>query len=290
MLQTLQDTNEYSLTVPVIYNEVPQDITITNKLPDNLKVVVRDKGSLLYYYYRHRKELSLNIDLMEWYRDEGISKIPEGTIESMIRSKLRPTTQLLSIQPDTISVFFVRKAKKEVPVILDERISFFPQYMQSGAPEVFPPRVTVYAPQNVLDQISSVKTELLHVDDLKDTVVYSVSIKPIEGVKFSNEKVKVRINVEEFTERSIMVPVTGLNFPSNESLLSFPTEVKISFLVGLSSYAKIDSEDFQVSIDYTELTKSSDKVHKPVLVKFPATAQNIRIYPEKVDCMIERKK
>ena len=47
--------------------------------------------------------------------------------------------------------------------------------------------------------------------------------------------------------------------------------------------------DFQVAVDYEKLKGSKDKMQKPVITKYPVNVRNIRIYPETVDCLIEKK-
>lgn len=288
-LQSLQNIKEFDLTVSVTYREIPEKFSITNKLPDKLRVTLRDKGTLMYYYYKHLKDLSLQIDPMEWYRSEGLNRIPSGTLESRIRYKLRSSTQLLSINPDTISIIFVEKTSRTVSVVLKQNVTLAPQFMLPNHPVVTPSTVTIYAPPSILNHIDSVETEMLEVEDLKDTTTFSVNLKPIEGVRFSRKTVKVHFEVEEFTERSLMVPIIGAGFPLDEVLLSFPSEVKLSFFVGLSSYSKISKKDFQVTVNYDRLIGSKDKMQKPLITKYPATVRNIRVQPETVDCLIEKK-
>lgn len=289
VLQTLQNVTEFELSVPVTYSEVPGKFAITNKLPAKIRVTLRDKGTLMYYYYKHLKDLTLSIDPMEWYRGEGLNKIPAGTLESRFRYKLRASTQLLSINPDTLSFNFVQIASKKVTVVLKQNVTLAPQFMHLNEPVVKPATITVYSTPNILSSLDTVQTEILVVDDLKGIKSYIVKLKPINGVKYSTDKVNVLFETEEFTERSIMVPVTGINFPLDEVLLSFPSEVKIFFFVGLSSYSKISFLDFQVSIDYKKLKASKDKMQSPVISMYPSNVKNIRIYPETVDCLIEKK-
>lgn len=289
MLQSLQEINEYELTIPITYEAVPQNVTITNDLPEAFHVTLRDKGTWLYDYYRHRKELTVHLNPMDWYKAEGISYVEMGIIESRIRSKLRPTTQLLSMVPDTMALFFVEKASKALPVILNKDISPYPQHFLIGEPVVYPSIITAYAPQGILDRLTTVETALVKVKGLKKSTTYKVRLIEKEGVHYSTNYVLVSVKAEEFTERTISIPVTGMNFPVDERLLCFPPEVKISYLIGLSSYSKVDEHDFKLAVEYDELLSSSDKVLKPVLIRKPASVQRIRIQPESVECLIEKK-
>ena len=276
------------MEIPISYSEIPPYISITNKLPEIIKVSLRDKGSNLYYSYRHRKELTVNIDLMKWYHKESVVKIPGSTFDTYLRNRLKPTTQLLRLKPDTIPVYFVEKSSKKVPVHLNSILSLLPQHIFSDLPIINPSVIEVFAPASVLKHLDRVETEMLELKNLDDSIAVILNLKPIEGVRFSTEKVKVRLDIEEFTEKSMMISVTGINFPDGEVLLSFPLSVKVTFFVGISAYSRISPNDFQISVDYTHLMQSDKKAQNVVLVKSPENVRNVRIQPETVDCLIEK--
>lgn len=289
VLQSLQDISEIEMSFPVSYTEMPANIYITNKLPKSVKVTLRDKGSNLYYYYRHRKEFTIHVNLMEWYHKDSIGKIPLSSFDSFLRNRMKPTTQILLYQPDNIFVYFASKGSKEVPVHLNSKLSLSVQHIFSDEPVVIPAKINVYAPASVLHKLNEVETELLTLENIGDSTVATVKLVPVEGVLFSAKTVKVKLNVEEFTEQSLMIPVTGLNFPGGEYLLSFPSSVKVTFFVGLSAYSKISEKDFVITVDRTNLMHSEKRSQKVMLTKSPANVQNIRIQPETVDCLIEKK-
>ena len=289
VLQSLQDVSEIEISIPVSYNEVPAHISITNELPKTIHVTLRDKGTNLYYYYRHRKDMIIHVDLLDWYRKDGIVTIPASSFDSVVRSHLMSTTQLLSINPAKISVYFAEKATRTVPVHLNSRITLSQQYMLIDNPIVEPSSVSLYAPSSVLENVKKVETELLELESINKSIIATVKLLPIDGVVFSTKTVKVRLNVEEFTEGSLTIPVTGVNFPAGENLLSFPSSVKVTFFVALSAYSKVSAKDFTIAVDRANLLKSEKISQKVALTKSPQNVRNLRIYPENVDCLIEKK-
>ena len=104
--------NHYELTLPVVYEPVPQHISITNTLPKSFKVTLRDKGIVLHQYFIHRKEMAVRLNPMDWYRQDGIGKVDRLLIESYIRQSLDPTTELISLYPDTVSFYFLDSSHK----------------------------------------------------------------------------------------------------------------------------------------------------------------------------------
>ena len=74
-LQSTQATSQTELSIPLRYGKLPENITVTNELPDCIKVTVRDKGSHLYNYHIHRRKLGLELDLLRWRADDFIGRI-----------------------------------------------------------------------------------------------------------------------------------------------------------------------------------------------------------------------
>lgn len=287
-LQNTQSTIETKLNIPVKYTEVPDNITITNKLISSVQVTLRDKGGYLYGYAFRRKSLSIEINLMNWRTPNGIGKIPIDQLEYRLASKLRPSTQILRISPDSIVVYFVEKESKTLPVHLNIQINPAPQYMLVDNPQLSPAFVTAYAPSGILDSLNVLETVVLKADGISDTTQLEVALKPIDGVQFSQEKIQVSIPIEAFTEQTFSIPVTGIHFPEGYELRAFPTTIQVSFLVCESLYRHIKIDDFQVSVDYQDILKSPNDLSTIKVIKAPKNIKRMILKPEKVDCLIEK--
>lgn len=288
-LQAMQDIRTYELTLPIVYEPVPQHITITNTLPTSFKVTLRDKGIVLHQYFLHRKELAVRLNPMSWYKKDGIGRVDRLVIESVIRQRLNPTTELISFYPDTVSFYFVEKASKSVKVVVNHQVHPSAQYLLTEDVVAFPAIVTAYAPQELLDKLDSVETSLLRVDGLKDSKTYKVKLKQYDGIRFSVNHVLVNVNVEEFTEKILIVPVVGVGFPSNERLLAFPSTVRLSFLVRLSAYENTKEDDFQVGVTYDRVLGTENKQLKPRVIRQPEHVRRVQIKPEFIECLIEKR-
>lgn len=288
LLQSLQEVREVEMRIPVLYSELPPRIAITNELPSYVFVTIRDKGTNLYYYYRHRKALTIRLNVLDYYHKEDIGKIPSSAIESLLHEKLMSSTQLIRISPDFIPVFFAPKKAKNLPVKLVSSLNFAAQHLLSDTPFIHPTNVEVFAPASILRGIKQVETQVLNIEELKDTTLVTIALKPIKGARFSVNTVEVRLCVEEFTERTFSIPVEGVNFPAGHTLLSFPPTVNVRFFLGLSVYNKIKASDFQAVVDYKDVLSSKDNVCKVRLVKRPEVVQNVRMMPVSVECLSEK--
>ncbi len=287
-LQSTQSLTQSTISFPIRYKELPGNITVSNQLQENVQVTVQDKGSRLYAYHFKRKKLALEVDLMALKTGEGIVSVPMKQFESKIYAKLKPGSNILRIQPDSLLVYFVANESKKIPVTLASDINPAAQHMITGDIEISPAIVEAYAPMAVLDSIRMVKTQLLTLKDLKDTTYYRLSLETVDGVRFSHQEIDVMVPIEPFTECSMEVPVHGFLFPEGQSLRSFPSKVNISFLIPESLYPSMKAEDFLIGVDYEELRQQPNGLVEPRILEAPQTAKRILIKPQQVDCLIEK--
>ena len=288
-LQSTQAVSQSELSIPLKYGKLPEHIIVTNELPRSIKVTIRDKGSHLYNYFTRRRKLGLELDLLRWREEDGISRIPLEQLKPAIFAKLKPSAQILRISPDSLILYFVEKEQKDLPVKLNAHIGLSQQYMLVEEPSVLPAFVTAYAPASILDTLRQIETEALDLPVLKDSISLNVKLKAIEGVHFSQTTVKVHLPVEEFTEIRYEIPVHGMDFPDNLLLRSFPSKVTVSFLVSRSNYQAVKAEDFRLGISYQDLIKSKEDLQSIQLIKIPEYVRRLSLHPDKVECLIEKK-
>ncbi len=288
-LQAIQEIRTYELTIPVVYEPVPKNVTITNKLPLSFKVTLRDKGLVLFQYFQHRKDKPIHLNPMDWYQKDAIGHVDGSVLVSRIRSVLQPTTELLSVSPDTLAFYFVEKASRQLRVLVRHHINPYAQHQLSGSIVAHPAFVIAYAPKEVLDKMDHVETDMLRVEGLKGVKTYRVKLRPQEGVRYSTEYVMISVKAEEFTEKIVNIPVVGVGFPANERLLAFPSIVKVSFLVGLSDYERINESDFQIGVTYNQVVRTNNKEVKLQVLRQPVDIQGVKVRPEQIECLIEKK-
>ena len=91
-----------------------------------------------------------------------------------------------------------------------------------------------------------------------------------------------------YSEKTVEVPIVGINFPADKVLRTFPSKVQVTFQVGLMHFKDVSSEDFFIGITYEDILKAkSDKL--PLSLKSaPDYVSHVRILPASVDYLIEQ--
>jgi hypothetical protein len=113
-------------------------------------------------------------------------------------------------------------------------------------------------------------------------------VKPKIAGDFSTdpEQVRLIIPVEKFTESEINVPITQRNNTSNLRLKLFPETVKITYLVALNDYKKVDADMFSCFVYVSEAKENSGKKLQVTAGTYPKFIKIIRIQPSEVDYLI----
>ncbi len=287
-LQSLQEVRELEVRVPVVFTEITPEITITSNLPEYITVTLSDKGTNLYHYLRHRKDLTITINTLDYLRNQDVGEVTFSAMESLLRNKILASTQINSINPEHIRLYFAKNTSVQIPVRLRYSLSFAPQHQLAKAPSINPSVVKVFAPSGILKSLKYLDTEVLIEKSLDDTTSVWVALKPVNGVRFAQQKVKATFCVEEFTEQSLEVPVQGVHFPKGSIMLTFPSFVKLSYFVGLSAYKHTKSTDFKAVVDYNDWEKSGSNRVAVRLLRQPSGLKNMRIQPATVECLLEK--
>ena len=288
LLQVLNDDYETELSMQLKLKNVPENVVLTSELPNELKIGVQDKGTVLINYLLGKSLYPVTIDFEE-YQDKGNQiRFLSSALSKRVTGQLSQSTKLLAIKPDTLELIYTRGEGKKVPVCLRGEVEAERQYYISE--RIFSPdSVMVYAPQEILDTITAAYTETLHVEEISDTTRHRVGIMPVKGARFTPSYSDITFMVDMYSEKTVEVPVQGINFPEDKLLRTFPSKVQVTFQVGLRQFKTVNAEDFTVVVDYQTLEKEKSEKCKPVLLKSPANVNLIRVAPAEIDYIIEQK-
>ncbi|MBR5081535.1 MAG: YbbR-like domain-containing protein [Bacteroidales bacterium] len=182
-------------------------------------------------------------------------------------------------------VYFTMDALKSkvVPVVLQSNITTARQYDVYGIPMLDPSSVTVFGPQEVMDSIKMVRTELLSRDNVNQSFSATLPLDLLDGQIHSNIKeVKVEVQVEKYTEMDVEVPI---KVADSLKVRFFPETMAVKCLVAMRDYASITPESFMVSVDKEQL-KAMQPLLDVRLATWPPTVQILSTHPDKVEYLI----
>jgi YbbR domain-containing protein len=115
----------------------------------------------------------------------------------------------------------------------------------------------------------------------------------LQSVKEANlnvypRTVQVRVPVEEFTEKTVEVPVKLLNNHNFYNVKLFPEKVNVTFTTSLRRYPEVDDDFFEASADLS-LWQQRGYTSLPIkLTRQPEYCKIVKIEPQSVDFIIHK--
>ena len=214
--------------------------------------------------------------------------ISSAELLKKISTQLNVSTHLISVRPDTLDFIYTMGKAKKVPVHLNGEIQAGLQYYVSHI-GFTPDSVIAYAPQEVLDTLTAAYTERLDLENVSDTLHQRVLLQKLKGVKFVPAYNDLNVCVDMYSEKTVEVPIVGINFPADKVLRTFPSKVQVTFQVGLMHFKDISSEDFFIGITYEDILNAKSEKLPLSLKSVPDYVNHVRISPASVDYLIEQK-
>ena len=123
LFQALDETYEEDFSLPVELRNIPRDVVIASDVPKAVQIVLRDKGTTLLNYMYGDKLPAVVIDYEVYANPSGHIRILAAEILRQIRPKLASGTQVVSIRPDTLELYYNNGSSKRVPVRMEGQIS-----------------------------------------------------------------------------------------------------------------------------------------------------------------------
>lgn len=289
LMLTLDETFEVSVPVPLHLTNVPEKTLIATELPSEVHATIRDKGSSIFRFFRHNELKPVELDFTKY--DNGLVSsrvyVPNSDILHAVQGQLDVSSRVLGIQPDTLSFFYNRGHKAYLPVRIVGQISAAQQNYLTKV-ECAPDSVWVFAPRSVLDTLQAAYTQEVDMKDLQEETSRDVNFVRMRDVKYIPEAVHIAASVDYYTDKTIEVPIVGLNFPADKRLKTFPSRVKVTFRVGAARFRYFNEDNFVLAPTYEELLSNQSERYTLHLRSIPEGVSHVRIYPSEVEYLIEK--
>ncbi len=276
--ETIREVNvQYMLPEGKAFVEVP---------PDIIKATLNGRGWDLFSDYITHSSPAISFD---------VSNYPSLTIDRTqlfngIKQTFSSEVKIVAADIDFIIFNYQDEAKKKVPVVLVDSISFEPGYNLKDSVVIFPDSVLVYGPYSLINNLMEWPTAPFKRENLKTTIQEEWHLKlPEQGqITLSPPKVVLTIPVEEFTEKSVYVPVGIKN--GRDSIRIFPSQIEVNFIIGVSHFNEITAEDFLIETDFKNIALNDVNNTLPIqFTKIPNGISGLNYNPKSIEFYIVQK-
>lgn len=287
LLTSLSNNYNYKVKRLLIYNNAPQKRAFRPLQSDTVDVTVQGTGWDMLFARLHPVDQRVTVDL---HTLEARNFIALNAQLDQINQRKETDQKIIDFDPDTLYFDFTNRSTKKVPVKLQYHIGYQPQYMQSGNILIKPAYVTLSGPSNVISKVNSWNTDSLKAEDVNELVSAKVNLQPVHEANLSvyPKTVQVQVPVDEFTEKTVEIPVKLTGNPNYYDVKIFPQKVRVTFTTSLNRYAEIDEDFFEAVADLNLWSQRNYTVLPVQLTRFPAYCKIIKIQPQNIDFIVKK--
>jgi hypothetical protein len=284
---SLNNTYKYPSKTVLVYKDFPQKRAFHALQADTVDLEVEGTGWQLLFARLRVKPQSIAISLEKLNQRNYIlfsEQLPN------VNKQLETSQKIISVKPDTLYFDFSERTVKRVPVKLVSDFSFVSQYDIASDIELIPEFVTLLGPEDELKKIKSWPTDTLRIKNMQNTAVARVAMSrnKMKNVNIFPASAQVKVPVDEFTEKTLELPLGIINNKEYYDIKLFPRKVKITFLVALSRYQLINESFIDAVVDVDEWRIQHHSQLRVKLSRFPDYCKLVSISPQKIDFIIEK--
>lgn len=287
ILNKLSRTITNTIPFSVHLKNLPETYVILNDSTPRLKITLKTYGFKFLKYYLRTPKLTLDYNNHDDLNDSTLVWNKQAYF-SVINSQFDKDVELITVAPDSIMFTYDVNDARDVPVLLDEKITFSPGFDIQEAYTITPDTIHIVGPEKAVSKIKSIKTEFLELEDVHTNIDQFLNLKlpeANENISFSHKKVHLKVNVDKFTEGSFNIPITITNVPNNISLKYYPKSVTVLYYTSLSNFNSISAKDFKVVCDYEKHVENQSYL-VPEIIKAPEQIKSAKTKQQKVEFII----
>lgn len=286
ILQVYSEKILIHLSIPIKYTNIADDV-LFEKLPESIEVDIKDYGaSVLKYASRTNDTLVFDIG-SAIIESEAKKSLQGQELEQLIRTKLLPTSEIISYTPTLISYAHNQIFIRKIPVLFDGDVNLSTGYQLDGDIYLSPDTVIAYGAESALDTLKFAYTERDTLRNITESRRVDLPLLEPPGVTFRPSKVKLNIPVDLFLEKREKVKIECVNLPESLHIKFFPSEVVIPYFVGLKRSNQIQNSDFKVQVDYLDIKDLETPTIPIRIIESPEFVRKRQPEPYEVEFILE---
>lgn len=235
-----------NLNIPIEPGNIPENMALTEDLPEFVQVGVSGDGWQLLNLYNNPPTVVINV--------EG----NEINMFDQVRQRLSYLQEIdiAKVQPLLLSVNMEPKISKKVPVRINTDLSFQNRFGLVGDPSFSPDSITVTGAESKIEDITEWEVrDTLKLSEIRDDISTTLRLEDSEGVvQLSADEITFTANVSEFTEGETTVYIRTRGLPRGQNVNYNPSSVTIKFDVPIEQYSEVEKvRPYEVYVPYSKI-------------------------------------
>lgn len=235
----------------------------------------------------NEKTSPINVDLRSL---ESRPYIDLSAQLQLINADVPRNNPIIAFNPDTLYFDFSNRSIRRIPVKLLSAINYQNQFSQSDNVIIQPSYVTISGPSGEIDKMTMWPTDSLKAMDVNETINTGINVKapPQGNITVYPKIVQITVPVNEFTEKTIKIPVKIINNANYYNIKVVPQRIEVTFTTSLNRYAEIDPDLFEAQVDLEYWKKYGYSTLPVKITRVPEFCKIVRIEPRNIDFIIKK--
>lgn len=250
---------DYNITImlPVQVINLPDDIALSNEIPERAAVSVSGEGWNLFNVYTNPPTITLNVENQQVNLFEQVRQ----QISSM------NDLNVMQVEPMLVDIETEQKITKKVPVESRIELTTRDQFGVLGTPEFQPDSVTVSGAASKIAEIEAWYTQPTSINDVYRDLELNIELEaPESSIELNPASVIYRADIAEFTEAEVRVPVRSRNLPPGKAITFSPSSILVKFDVPIHQYTEVQNvQPFMAYVDYDRVENDTTGLITPQL-------------------------
>lgn len=266
LITALNHSYTRTIAIPVKFVNFPVGKRVTNPLPQFVLADIRTSGAklLMMLMKKTLSEVTVDVSKISSVKKGNNTSISTPSVIGNLSRLLNTDVDLIKVRPDSLHFNFGKTSRKlvyvkpqvqinyEIPQGIFKRIKVSPQYVMISADSATLRKIdTLYTEKIVLNQMNQRVEQLTAIEIPED-------LEPM--ISLSAQKVNLQINLDEYAQKTIEVPVEIMNAPPNSTVKTFPAVVKVSLTAPYALFDSLNSSLVKVYADYKSAASQNGKL------------------------------
>ena len=294
LINALNRNYTRTVAIPVNFVNYPLGKRIINKLPPYILADIKTTGAKLLILLMKKSIADITIDVGKIPNIKSATKkvsISAASSIGNLSKLLNVEVDLIKVKPDSIHFAFGKTYTKKVYIKPLVQVNYaIPQGIFKRI-KVNPQYITISADSLTIAKTDTLYTDKIVLNSLNQRVEQQVAIdvpEALDGlISLSETKVTLHINLDEYAQKTIRVPVQVLNVPSNVTVKTFPAFVNVTVTAPFNLFDSLNTNTTKAFVDYKQTLSKAERLTVSV-TSFLSDKKITQILPEKVEYIIRK--
>ena len=285
--------HEYTIEVArtVLLDNTPFGLRVVDAEHNNVTYRIKGHGYALMSYRGWAYTSPIHINYRDSLRRFSSFHLNGATLSrqdlsNLLSRHLPPDLQLIDVVSDSLSVQFGWQSEKRLPLRAKVTYTLADQCMLVKPIELSRDSIDVIGTEDRLDSLVAIETVPTHLGMLSTSVTTTLPLDLPVGVSASQKAVDVFLTVEQYTEKTLRVPIMVQNDTDSLHLKLVPTTVDVVCNIPVSYYDSLNTHSlrFWTQLDTLQQFSRLQVQFDPL----PYYVRNLRFHPMYVGYYVSR--